>query len=144
VFSRFLILRVSAAVGVILVKRLELNHHLNETTMKLENLADDDRLLRERLREWKPDAPLPPRFREQVWRRIATAEAQAPPTLWDWLSSRLGQALARPAPAVCYVTLLLGVGLFAGYRQAQAENMRTVENLSLRYVQMIDPYHITP
>ena len=108
--------------------------------MKSQNESNSDRLLESALRQWEIKEPLPPRFRDQVWRRIERAESQAPARPWPQLVSWIGQALARPSLAVSYVTLLLLAGLLAGYWQTRLAKTRTVESLSLRYVQMVDPY----
>jgi hypothetical protein len=108
--------------------------------MKPENGTAEDRMLDSTLRTWQIQAPLPPRFREQVWQRITREEARAPLAVWQQVAGWISQALARPSLAVGYVTLLLFLGLVAGYWQARAENERSLEDLSSRYVQMIDPY----
>jgi anti-sigma factor RsiW len=97
-----------------------------------------DEALRQALHQWKVDASLPPRFREEVWRRIERREAQAP--AWTALFSRLNTALARPSLAVSYVTVLLLAGLLAGYWQVRVTKARLDEALSSRYVQMVDPF----
>ena len=102
--------------------------------------VDPDGLLHRALREWEIKEPLPPRFGERVWQRIARQEVQAPTGFWTQLSNWVARAMARPALAVSYVTLLLVAGLAAGYWHAQSEKTRTLESLSARYVQMIDPY----
>jgi len=102
--------------------------------MKPENL---DRALR----EWEIHDPLPPRFQERVWQRIAREEAQTLINPWSLFSNWLGQLLARPSMAVSYLVLLLFSGLLAGYWQARVEQTHTLEQLGSRYVQMLDPYH---
>ena len=98
----------------------------------------NDEALRQVLHEWKVDASLPPRFQEQVWRRIESSEAEAP--AWMLLFRRLSAALARPRLAMSYVTVLLLAGLLAGYLQVHITRAHTDETLSARYVQMVDPY----
>jgi len=108
--------------------------------MKPENPTRQDRALDGALRAWEIQDPLPPRFRAQVWQRIAREEARAPARPWSQLANWIGQALARPSLALSYVTLLLLMGLLVGYWQARTDNTRTLETLSSRYVQMVDPY----
>src|SRR5262245_411029 len=108
--------------------------------MKPELPSDPDKLLHRTLREWEIKEPLPPRFGERVWQRIAREEAQAPASVWTRLPSWLAQALARPTLAVSYVTALLVAGLLAGYWHGQSEKARTYESLGARYVQMMNPY----
>ena len=102
-----------------------------------------DKALQQTLRAWKVNEPLPPRFREHVWQRIAREEAHAPAGLWTNISAWLASAMARPSLAVSYVTLLLLAGLVAGYWQARVDTARASETFGVRYVQMIDPYIIS-
>ena len=108
--------------------------------MKPRDQSEPDRLLDSALREWELKDPLPPRFREQVWRRIERAEAQAPAGLWPQFVNRITQALAQPSVALSYVTLLVLAGLLAGFLQGRVEKTHTLEQLSARYVQVLDPY----
>ena len=96
--------------------------------------------LQQALREWKVDASLPPRFHEGVWRKIERGEAQ--PETPDWLAlfHYLCALVTRPALAFAYVTVLLLIGLLAGYWQSQAANAHAEQMLSARYIQMVDPY----
>jgi hypothetical protein len=50
--------------------------------------------------------------------------------------------MARPSLAVGYVTVLLAVGLTAGYWRARVDNAQTADQLGARYVQMMDPYRM--
>lgn len=108
--------------------------------MKPENMPQDERPLTGLLREWKVESTLPPRFNEQVWRRIERDEAPAGLNAWALILNRLVQAFARPSLAVSYVTVLLLAGLAGGYLQARAGTEHAYETLSVRYVQMVDPY----
>jgi hypothetical protein len=112
-----------------------------KTSMNSQNQDNSDRLLHQALGEWEvKDRRLPARFHEQVWRRIERIESQAPATLWNQFVASIANALTRPPLALSYVTLLLLAGLLAGYLQARVEKAHTVETLSSRYVQMMDPY----
>lgn len=93
------------------------------------------------LRDDKTDAALPPRFQEQVWERISRAEMPAANPLL-LLRAWVAQAFTRTSFAVGYATLLLLLGLFAGFWQAHASSARTTQALSSRYVQMMDPYQM--
>src|SRR5512140_383756 len=108
--------------------------------MRPENLSESDPLLRQALGEWQVREALPPRFGERVWQRIARLETEAPGTLWAQLLDRIGAAMVRPSLAVSYVTVLLLVGLMAGYWQARVDNARVSRELGARYVQMMTPY----
>ena len=108
--------------------------------MKPEPSTENDGALRSVLRQWEINEPLPPRFREQVWHRIARREAQAPATPWAQLANWIGGLVARPSLAVSYITLLLLTGLFAGYWHARVDTARASHELGNRYVQMLNPY----
>lgn len=108
------------------------------TNMKPHPDPESDERLRTLLRSWVVDTPLPPRFQEQVWRRIERLEAQ--PTLWTLLRSTLLTSLPRPKVAFAYVSVLLALGVTAGAWAAQVKTSRTEADLGSRYVQAIDPY----
>ena len=112
--------------------------------MKTQDQSNLDPAFDRALREWQIQDPLPPRFREQVWRRIERVEDHAPAPLRTQFLAWIGQGLARPSLAVSYVTLLLLTGLLAGYLQARTDATRAEKALSSRYVQMIDPYLTRP
>jgi len=112
--------------------------------MKPENSGHDDAVLSGLLREWKVDSDLPPRFSEQVWRRIERGETAATFSPWASLWNRIAQAFARPSLAAGYVAVLLLAGLAAGYFQARIGTERVQDELSTRYVQMVDPYQRPP
>ncbi|MGZ4971795.1 MAG: hypothetical protein ACXWBP_03625 [Limisphaerales bacterium] len=99
----------------------------------------DDQKLDSLLRQWRCDAPLPPRFRENVWNRI---EAQRPvysPPLWSLVLDWLKSSFPRPALAAAYVTIFLIIGLAGGWVQAQHQNAKINGELETRYLQSIDP-----
>jgi hypothetical protein len=107
--------------------------------MKTNNPRDPDDNLSALLRSWSVDAPLPPRFRDDVWRRIARTENSVQPlaaSLRRWLES----ILPRPKIALSYVTTLLLIGMATGLWVAQVERSRLKATLGSRYVQSIDPY----
>ena len=111
--------------------------------MNSEKAKDTDQLLNQALLEWRVDDPLPPRFGERVWQRIAREEAQAPATAWRLLANWITNAMARPSLAASYLALLLLTGVAAGHWHARVDSARTTETLASRYVQMIDPYKAT-
>lgn len=98
-----------------------------------------DATLRRVLQEWRLNASLPPRFREQVWQRIARQAAPGRWGLWHAWTAWLEQTVPHPAVAAAYVAVLLGAGLGAGYLQARADNQRLLTNLQVRYLQLVDP-----
>jgi hypothetical protein len=108
--------------------------------MKTSEPSNHDEPLRKVLKEWRCDAPLPPRFQEQVWQRIERAQAPATPSVWAFISHWIGTVLPRPALAASYVALLLTVGVTAGWAQARQESARVKDELGQRYVRVLDPY----
>lgn len=114
--------------------------------MKTDNSNENDVPLRALLQEWKPEASLPPRFQEQVWRRIERAETAPVPSvsLATVFANWLTNLLPRPALATAYVAVLLVIGASAGWSQARQETARVSGELSARYAQTVDPYQTTP
>ncbi len=109
--------------------------------MKAQNSSENDAALSKALREWTVESSLPPRFGDQVWRRIAQAEIPAVNPLLllrEWVA----QALLRPSFAMSYAAVLLLAGLTAGFWQGHVKSERTSQALSTRYVQMVDPYQL--
>lgn len=110
--------------------------------MKAEARIEQDAGLNALLRECKVVATLPPRFQEGVWRRIARQEEQ--PSVFFTVRTQfvrwINTMLPRPALAVSYVAILLVVGASVGWAQARQEKARVNGELSLRYVQSVDPY----
>jgi hypothetical protein len=114
--------------------------------METSNPENDETKLNTLLQEWKATPALPPRFQEQVWRRIE----QTQPALLErvtfaslfttWLATRL----PRPALATAYIMVLLVIGAGAGWRQARQETARVNDHLSARYAQAVDPYRAAP
>ena len=108
--------------------------------MKPNHTPEDNESLGRVLRQWTVEAPLPPRFQEQIWQRIAWAEAAAAPSLWVSFSRWLEVVLPRPRFAFAYVAVLLVAGVTAGSLAAQVRTSRLETDLSLRYVQSLDPF----
>ena len=106
--------------------------------MKSQQFDQNDESLRRVLREWRVETPLPPRFQEAVWRRIELNDNQS--YNWTLLLTRLLGAIAKPSLAMSYLMVLLLAGILAGYWQARINNTHTEEQLSARYVQVVDPY----
>lgn len=104
--------------------------------------------LRKLLREWNVNEPLPPRFQENVWRRIEQAEISTAPipttTGWALVKAWLAAMLPRPALAVAYLSVLLVAGMAAGYWQARQTTAHLDNELGTRYVQSVDPYQKPP
>jgi len=77
--------------------------------MKDPNLSPEARL-GGLLREARPAPALPPRFQENVWRRIETAEA---PAKAGWLDA-LAAMILRPKFALAGAAVLLAAGIATG------------------------------
>jgi hypothetical protein len=101
---------------------------------------EDNEKLSKLLGEWKVEASLPPRFQEQVWRRIERADAHFEVNLWRAFTRWVEATFARPALALSYVAVLLLVGLATGYVQAQDQSEQAEARWRTAYVQSVDPY----
>ena len=110
------------------------------------NKPNDDAPVDTLLHEWKVKPSLPPRFNEQVWRRIERAETAPAPSVSfatvfaNWIATML----PRPALATAYVTVLLVIGASVGWSQARQETARVSTELGARYAQAVDPYQANP
>jgi hypothetical protein len=111
--------------------------------MKANQEPERERALDKAMKQWVVETPLPPRFQEQVWQRIARAEAQPDSgiTLWGLLRRLVETSLPRPKFAYSYVAILVLLGVVSGVWAAQHETNRTNTALGSRYVQSVDPYH---
>jgi len=92
------------------------------------------------LRDWKVDASLAPRFNERVWHRIEREEVDARTSLWAQWMGWINVALTQRSLALAYLSVLILAGLLAGYWHARHDNAQTSEELSSRYVRLMDPY----
>ena len=108
--------------------------------MKSNQEPDQDERLRAVLREWVVDAPLAPRFQDQVWQRIARAEAPSASSFWAGLVRLVEVVLPRPRIAFSYVAALLVLGVAAGSVTAQIKSRHLDATLSAHYVQSVDPF----
>ena len=102
-------------------------------------MKNNDTELKSLLQEWRVTSLLPPRFGEQVWKRIERAEVPSI-SLIDAVRAWFAMAFARPAFAVAYVSALLVMGLTLGFVQASNKATSLERQLEARYVQSIDPY----
>ena len=108
--------------------------------MKSIQTPGDDEPLKAALQVWVVDNPLPPRFQDQVWKRIARAEAGSGHGFWTGLARLVEVALPRPRIAVSYLATLVVVGVAAGSLTAQVRSSHVKADLSARYVQSVAPY----
>jgi len=92
-----------------------------------------DTKLREVLRVARPSPSLPPRFQENVWRRIEDAEA--PAKSGSWLDA-LTALVLRPRFAYATVAMLVLAGALLGtYQGAQSAR----QNEQARYLAAVAP-----
>ena|ERR1043166_689475 len=106
------------------------------------NMKENPTQLERALQEWRVTTPLPPRFQEQVWKRIERAKVPAI-SLAEAVRAWFALTFARPAFAVVYVSVLLVAGLTFGFVQAHRNAARLDRQLEARYVQLLDPYQKT-
>jgi hypothetical protein len=108
--------------------------------MKTNPSEENDPPLTDLLDQWKVETTLPPRFQENVWRRIAQQEAKASlrPSFISWIEV----AFKRPALVTSYVTMLLFAGLAGGYWQAHDKVAKVESHDRSLYVQSVDPYQV--
>src|SRR5436853_3335188 len=76
----------------------------------------DDAKLSSLLRESRVAPELPPRFQENVWRRVADTEADKAKVSASWLDVFINQLL-RPRLALATVAALVIVGSVFGVRE---------------------------
>jgi hypothetical protein len=103
-------------------------------------MPENEERLTEILHEWVVNPPIPPRFREQVWHRISSAEADAATPAWRRAIQLLVESIMRPKIACSYIAVLLACGVAAGAWTAQVQRDRTDTALGSRYVRSVDPY----
>lgn len=70
------------------------------------------------LRESRPQPALPPRFQENVWRRIEQAEAR--PQAQTWLEA-LASLMLKPRFTIATVTVVLLAGTLLGSMNGKAQ-----------------------
>jgi hypothetical protein len=98
-----------------------------------ENMNPSDTKFREVLRAARPSPSLPPRFQENVWRRIEDAEA--PAKSGSWLDT-LAALVLRPRFAYATVASLMVAGVLLGSYQG-AQTVKQTEQA--RYVALVAP-----
>ena len=104
--------------------------------MNATNLNPEDAKLRALLSESHPTPSLPPRFQENVWRRIERAEVPRTATARaGWLDA-VATWILRPQLAfvVAAILVLLGVGL--GWNNGQQLAQADAQN---RYLEAVAP-----
>jgi len=97
----------------------------------------NDEFERKLFAEWKVNATLPASFNSTVWQRI---ERQRQFNFVDALNAWLNLFFAKPAVAIVYATIALGIGLIAGNLQASSRIQKHHGEIQTRYIQSVDPY----
>ena len=101
-----------------------------------ENINPVDAKLGALLRESRVAPALPPRFQENVWRRIEDAEAPVPSrSRWFWLDA-LAALVLRPRFALAAVTVLIVAGALLGVRDG---SQIARQDAQARYVAVVAP-----
>jgi hypothetical protein len=108
--------------------------------MKPNQEPDDDKRLGAVLGEWSVDNPLPSRFQDAVWQRIAQAEVRPESAFWAGLIRLVEVVLPRPKFAFAFVAILMVLGVAGGAVTARVKSSHLDETLRARYVQTVDPY----
>jgi len=104
--------------------------------MNKENINPDDAKLSAWLRAARVAPALPPRFQDNVWRRIEDAEAPVPSTSrLVWLDA-LAALVLRPRFALATVTVLIVAGALLGMRDGSQIARRDAQ---ARYVAVVAP-----
>jgi hypothetical protein len=85
------------------------------------------------LRGNRPASPLPPRFQENVWRRIEDAEA--PVKSGSWIDA-LAALILRPRLAFAAVAVLLLAGVFFGTHEGKQTARHEAQ---MRYLASVAP-----
>ena len=98
-----------------------------------ENMNPSDNKFSEVLRAARPSPSLPPRFQENVWRRIEDAEAPAKSS--SWLDA-LAALVLRPRLAYATVATLMLAGVLLGTYHG-AQNAKQTEQA--RYLAAVAP-----
>lgn len=96
--------------------------------MKAPNHSPNDERLASLLRESRPAPALPPRFQENVWRRIEHPEQARPAATWI---ETIASLLLRPRFAVATACALLLMGVLLGSLNGAAYARQTAQQ---RYV----------
>lgn len=98
-----------------------------------ENMNPEDEKLSALLRQSRVSPPLPPRFPDNVWRRIEDAEAPAKSV--SWLDA-LAALVLRPRFAYATVAALVLAGVLLGAREGTQVAKQDAE---ARYVALVAP-----
>ena len=100
------------------------DHNPNQSDAKLSSL----------LRESRITPPLPPRFQENVWRRLVRDETENN-LIAAWLEKAMA-ALLRPRVALAAALILIIAGIVAGMYEG---NRMAIKTAQLRYLTAVAP-----
>ena len=103
--------------------------------MQNASLNPNDDQLRRALREADIAPALPPRFQDEVWRRIEK-QTGAVAAKMDWLD-RLASYVIRPQFVTAGLSLVLMAGIFLGVTQVEKS---ASEDSRARYLAKVDPW----
>lgn len=88
------------------------------------------------LRDHRPAPELPPRFQQNVWRRIEDAEA--PPKADSWLDA-LATLILRPRFALVAAAVMLVAGVFTGTMEGRQLAQRDSQ---MNYLASVAPHAV--
>lgn len=98
-----------------------------------EKINPDDARLSALLRQSRSSPSLPPRFQENVWRRIEDSEAAIKPDTW---LDALAALMLRPRFAAIAVTVLVIAGALLGVREG---NQMAQQDARSQYIIAVAP-----
>ncbi len=99
-------------------------------------MKTEDSKLSALLRESRAAPALPPRFQQNVWRRIEDAEA--PPPTATWLDA-LASLILRPRFAVATTVVMLVTGVLAGALEGRQAARHEAQ---MNYLAAVAPHSI--
>lgn len=102
--------------------------------MNNENPKTDESRLGDLLRQARLFPPLPPRFQENVWRRIESTNAPAA-QIQNWLDKLAGWLL-RPRLALATAVVLIVAGIGLGWNHGKRDNRHQAQ---ARYLAAVAP-----
>jgi hypothetical protein len=105
-------------------------------TMKENHIQPADPQLSALLRQGRVSPSLPPRFRQNVWRRIEDAEAPAKPE--SWLDT-LAALILRPRLAFASVAVLMLAGILLGVNEGAQHARHDAQD---RYLSSVAPHSV--
>ena len=104
--------------------------------MKKQDHPESDPQLSSLLRESRPAPALPPRFEQNVWRRIEDAEA--PEKTGSWLDA-VANFILRPRFAVTAAAVILVAGVLIGVMEGR---QMALQDAQMNYLASVMPHAI--